>query len=391
MIQNRRSVLLLSLWLGLFAPCVAGEPFRYPAARQSDKAELQYINGLPVLVVSGSPEELGKAAGLLALAPAQRVIDYPRDLLKFHRVEAVYDLFVQSGEGMAKQFPAAYQQEMEALVSASKVERTKVVVGNTFFDLKKVFACSALLLEAERSSTGGPLLGRNLDYPSMGYIHEYTLVTIYRPAGKHAFASIGFPGLLGCLSGMNDAGLALGVLEVFDVKDGEKGFDPKGVPYALCLRKVLEECTTIAQAKKCLEEQRRTTTINVVIADRQGVATLEVTPGRVELRGAEQGTCSCTNHYCTAALRPAEPVNVNETFERFASLDKVRPGKARLSPDDVRRQLDAVCLGELTMQTMVFEPATLRLHLAFGKLPASQGELCTLDLRPLFGKMKNSK
>ena len=33
---------------------------------------------------------------------------------------------------------------------------------------------------------------------------------------------------------------------------------------------------------------------------------------------------------------------------------------------------------------MVFEPATLRLHLAFGKIPASKGELRCVDLAPLF-------
>src|SRR6185436_16936491 len=114
------------------------------------------------------------------------------------------------------------------------------IAGNTFFDVKRSLACSAVLIEKDRSATGGPLLARNLDYPSLGYIHEYSLVTIYRPKGKKAFATIGFPGIVGCLSGMNEAGLALGVLEVFDIKAGEKHFDNEGIPYALCLRKVME-------------------------------------------------------------------------------------------------------------------------------------------------------
>jgi hypothetical protein len=32
---------------------------------------------------------------------------------------------------------------------------------------------------------------------------------------------------------------------------------------------------------------------------------------------------------------------------------------------------------------MVFEPATLSLHLSIGKVPASKGPLKTIDLRPL--------
>src|SRR5207253_1543570 len=138
--------------------------------------------------------------------------------------------------------------EMNAMAARAGVGADRMALGNTLFDIKKFFACSALLVEAGRSTTGGPLLGRNLDYPSLGYAQDYSLVTVYRPAGRHAFASIGFPGMVGCLSGMNDAGLAVAVLEVFQVKAGARRFDPTGLPYALCYRRVLEECTTVAEA-----------------------------------------------------------------------------------------------------------------------------------------------
>jgi len=374
---------LLVLFHLAVAPA-AEQPFRYPAGRQGDKAELKYVNGLPVLVVSGTPEEMGSAVGLLALVPAKRVLGYPRDLLKEIGTENLYGLFAWAGNGMVKQFPADYQTEMESMIKAARVDRADVVVGNTFFDLHKVFLCSALLLEPQRSKTGGPLLGRNLDYPSLGYINEYSLVTVYRPAGKHAFASVGFPGLVGCVSGMNDAGLALGILEAYDVKRGVKKFDPLGVPYALCLRKVLEECTTIAEAKKLLEGLPQTTLYNVVLADRQHVAVLEVAPARLAERTPEKGTAACTNHFLTEAMKPASVRDIEETLERFQSLDKTRRGAGKLGPDDMRQQLDAVNLGDFTLQTMVFEPCTLRLHLSLGKVPASKQPLRILDLGPLF-------
>jgi isopenicillin-N N-acyltransferase-like protein len=208
-------------------------------------------------------------------------------------------------------------------------------------------------------------------------------VTVYRPDGKHAFATVGFPGLVGCLSGINDAGLSLGVLEVFDVKSGEPSFNAKGVPYALCLRKVLEECATIDEARRLLESLPRTTTINLAIADRKGVAAFEITPAHVLRRDGADGVCVCTNHFCAPLLKPEEPVDVNGSFERFDALARARAARGRVSPDDLRKYLDATNLGELTLQTMVFEPATLKLHLSIGKRPASQGPLRTLDLAPL--------
>src|SRR5262249_35576652 len=155
-------------------------------------------------------------------------------------------------------FPDASRDELEAIAAGAKADRELVICGNTFFDLKKIFACSAVMVGKDRSATGGTLLARNLDYPSMGYIHEYTLVTVYRGKGKLAFVSVGFPGLVGVLSGMNEAGLALGVLEVFDAKDGNGAFNSKGVPYGLCLRRVLEEARTIDEAKKLLDGMPRT-------------------------------------------------------------------------------------------------------------------------------------
>src|SRR5205085_6318195 len=109
-----------------------------------------------------------------------------------------------------------------------------------------------------RSATGQPLFGRNLDYPTLGFLHEYTLVTVYRPTGKHAFVSIGFPGFIGCLSGMNDAGLTIAILEVYQTRDESPAFDAQGTPFALCFRRVLEECSTAAEAEALLRSMKRT-------------------------------------------------------------------------------------------------------------------------------------
>ena len=248
----------------------AADPFRYPAGRLGANAELKYINDLPVLTVAGEPEEIGAAVGRLALKPSARILGYTRDLLKADKVEATWPLFVRGGKGMVKHFPADYRTEMDAIAKGAGADADVVTVANTFFDLKSTFACSVLAVEAPRSATGGLLFGRNLDYPSMGYVHEHTLVTVYRPTGKHAFVSIGFPGLVGVLSGMNDAGLCLAVLEVYNAKEGEPHFDAQGVPYALCHRRLLEECTTIAEAKKLLESMHRTTLLNLAVADKNG-------------------------------------------------------------------------------------------------------------------------
>jgi len=362
----------------------AGEPFRFPEGRHGT-GELKYINKIPVLTVSGTPEEIGEAVGVLALKPAARVLEYPREVMDAYYAGVFWNIIVSQGRDMVKQFPADHLAEMEAMTKASGASRDKVIAGNTMFDIKKIVLCSALMVESDRSATGGPLLGRNLDYPSLGYVHDYSLVTVYRPRGKHAFVSLGFPGLVGSLSGMNDAGLSLAVLEVITSRKGEGRFDPKGVPYALCFRTILEECTTIEEAQKKLEKMPRTTLLNLTVADRNKVGTFEVTPKSVVFRPAEKGVASCTNHFCTL-LRSEKKIDVAGTYERFDVLEAVRGGEGRVTLGEVHRQLHAVNLGKLTLQTMIFEPATLKLHVAFGPGPSSDLPLRTLELAPLLKK-----
>jgi isopenicillin-N N-acyltransferase-like protein len=360
-----------------------GPAFRYPEG-QHGGAWLRYLGGLPVLSVAGDPEEMGGAIGALAVRAAPRMTAYPEDLLNHYCAGWLHGLLVWAGDRMIRRLPMRFGAEFDAIVSASGADRRRMVLGNTLFDLKKILACSALLIEPSRSATGGTLLGRNLDYPSRGYAHDYSLVTVYRPAGRLAFASIGFPGLLGCLSGMNEAGLSLAVLEVFQSRLFTRRLDLDGTPYAVCFRTLLEECDTIEQARRRLEKMRRTSVFNLAIADRRRVAVFENTTRRVLERPAERGMAVCTNHFCSPELRPSFSINVYDTFDRHGLLRKHERGRDRFGVADLHAALHASSQGDHTLQTMVFEPSALRLHLAAGQLPSSAGPLRTLDLAPLF-------
>jgi hypothetical protein len=375
----KAGLLLVALsWLA--GPLRASEPFRYPEGKYG-KGRLKYINGVPVLVVEGTPEEIGTQMARLTAKPAARLLEYPRTYLKNYGLIRLWPVLVKVGSGMLAQFPADYRKELDAAIKAAGLERDLLVAGNTMFDIKKIGGCSTLVINPERSATGAPLFGRNLDFPTLGFLHEYSLVLVCRPKGKHAFASVGFPGLLGVLSGMNDAGLAVATLEVNSSRDASPSFDPKGVPYALCFRRILEECTTVAEAAKLLRSMKRTTMMNLAVCDKKGGAVLEMTPRTVVVRRPEKGICPCTNHFRSKELA------TSRRCARYAALDTVREmDKVGLAA--VAKKLDAANQGSLTLQTMVFEPAALRLHLALGKPPTSKLPLKKLDLGPLLKKGK---
>jgi hypothetical protein len=71
---------------------------------------------------------------------------------------------------------------------------------------------------------------------------------------------------------------------------------------------------------------------------------------------------------------------------RYPLLARCCNGSDKLDVAAVARKMHEVNQGELTLQTMVFEPGPRKLHLAIGRPPASALPLRTLELEPLFRK-----
>lgn len=367
-----RRLLAALLFVWLPAHAAAEAPFRYPQGEHG-QGRLQYVGPIPVLTIQGTPKEMGEQLGRLALRPASQLPRVADQLVAHYGWQAVYSWVMKSGNVLLPRFSRDHREELDAAAEASDWSHDWLVFSNTILDLRHLVLCSALLVEPQRSATGGPLFGRNLDWPPAAGLHEYTLVVVCRPQGKRAFASVTFPGVLGCVSGMNDAGLAVAMLDVYATRDGSSGFNPQGIPSALLLRRVLEECASIDEAAALLRATQRASKLNMAICDTQRAAVLEVTPKNVVLRPADEGICICTNHFRSRELA------TSTRCWRYAQL----AGSATLPKFDVadiQRRLHAVHQGGMTLQTMIFEPAALRLHLAFGRGPATRLPLQSIEL-----------
>ncbi len=369
---------LFSLLFLSFSLVSAAEPFRFPEGKHG-QGELKYINGLPVLVVAGKPEEIGAQMGTLALKPAAGAVRVFKDYLKKEGLEVLWPVLVKVSRQQFAKFPAEYQREVEAIAKASGVERDLLIVANTIEDLRKLAGCSGLVVEPGRSASGATLFGRNWDFMPLENLHAYSLVTVYRPAGKRAFVTVGFPGVITSASAMNADGFAFGGNEVRATADGSDPLDLKGVPASVVGRRLLEECGTLADAEKWLRANRPASMVILVACDKTGGAVFESTTKNLHVRRATEGLCIGTNHFVSKELA------VQKVCRRYQALSEAAK-VPKLSVADVSRRLHAAHQGAWTLQSMVFEPTAGRLHLAFsnGKDSATTRPLQTLDLKPLF-------
>lgn len=351
-------------------------PPRLFAAATAEGAQLRYQDGVPIAVFTGSPDEIGRQHAALLAAPARDALKFPKLFIAQFGVEFAWPLMVGAGRMLMANAPESHQQEVAAFVADSGLDSGEVAVANTLLELRRM-GCSVLIAESEKKSGGGPLFGRNLDFDTLGELDKYSLVMVYRPTGRHAFAVVGFPATMGAFSGMNDAGLAVATLDVEATGDGSAKFDLAGTPLAFVFRRILEECTTVDEAESLLASVKSTTWANLAVCDRDHGVVFEITPKQVARRNADAGVLACTNHFRAPELA------VDTTCDRYDKL-ATATDEGRLDLAAISRHLLEVSEDERTLQTMIFDPRGLVLHLAIGQPNTAEKPLAAIDLRPLF-------
>jgi hypothetical protein len=368
--------------LALLTTARADEPKRFPAAKYGD-GELKYIEKVPVLIVKGTPEEMGEQFGKLAIANAPNISGLHAQFLKDTGQEKRYPLIAAMARSLKPSYPKHHAAELAAAAKASGSGESLLLFANTVADLTSGLGCSTLIVEKERSSTGAPIFGRNFDWFPTAGITEHTLVAIYKGKEKRPFAAVTISPIIGVISGMNDAGLCVTINEIRLKECKEKQeFNWKGTPLLLMFRRVLEECGTLAEAEKLLRQTPRTSTCCMTICDKNGGAVFELTPKGVEVRTHENGVCCCTNHFRTDKLCLD---NKCPRYDKLSPL-QVKNG-AKLGVKEVLAELDKVNAGTHTLQCMVFEPAERVIHLSYGPGAATKLLPVRLDL----GKLLDDK
>ena len=267
-----------------------------------------------------------------------------------------------------------YRDEVAGLAGGSGLDGREAMLGQCFLDLMPVTACSTVTLGADAAPDGVARFGRNLDFYSANVADKYSVLFVYHPEGRYSFVSVGWPGMVGVLSGMNEYGLAIANMEV-----ARPARLPQAMPYTLLYRTVLEQCRTTEEAIALLERTPRQSANNLMIMDAAGNrAVAEIAPEGVTVRRPDEFALISTNH------RRGQD---NASPGRCGRYDYLRDASERYHGRiDVARlesMLGTVSQNKLTLQSMVFEPSNRVIYLSAGA-DAAHGTFHRLDLRSYF-------
>ena len=274
--------------------------------------------GLWELYTAGSPEESGAAAGALTAGlmryQEQVFVDQIRQFipsdgyLKFLR-----GLIVIFNRNLGRHVPEEYRREIYARslycshdfdAIGTPYERQLNYhaahdIGHAMSQYMLV-GCSSFAAWGGMSADGELVVGRNFDFYMGDDFARHKIVTFCRPQAGHPFVSIGWAGMIGVLSGMNDKGLTVTI-------NAAKGPVPlsAATPISILAREILQHAATIGEALEIA--RRRDTFVSeslLVASARDGrAAIIEKTPRKTRLEELTAANAPLTPQAAVAMLR----------------------------------------------------------------------------------------
>jgi hypothetical protein len=246
------------------------------------------------------------------------------------------------------------------------------------------------------------ITARNFDFEAFRGMVEAQLVLVRQPAaaGRHAVATITWPGYIGAFTGINDAG----VCTFMHDGTGERLRTPedKYTPMALVLTELLETSAAGDAHERAATLLKKATPYPFSYLVRVATPRVggKVEPPervfRVDALGlsenpARDAMCITTNHYLSAAFEPAANAG-SWSRERYSRLQK-RLDQA-VTSHAAWEALASVASGSDgggTLHSVVIYPELRRLELALagwddGLVPAPKRAPLALEFKQLFAK-----
>lgn len=362
--------------------CHAGEhPFASKAEKilsrtvRHGKGELKQVNGIPVLILQGKPEQMGAQYGNI-LGELIRGLEQHLDEHVYisPQQKCAAQMFVSSLE---KNISDRYRKELKAAARASGASYRSLLLLNSIGDVFNM-GCSTFAVWGKRSFDGNPLFGRNLDFYTFDLADKLNMILICRPEGRNRFAACAIAGLSAVYSGMNEHGLCLGNMLAHNAKNR---LNPTGMFSGFGFRQILEESSTVTEACALIKKQEYCGGNNLMLVDPANKPCIaEIDARTVLYRKPEAEYIYATNHFTFKDLA-AHPVSCRRYNTLLRQLEYT---SSPLSIEQSKELLTKTAIKSINLQSMIFRPRTREMYCSLKNIPAAEGPFVRIDCRTHF-------
>ena len=235
---------------------------------------LARLEGKTILIVHGTPTEMGRAHGTLLAEKARsvtaRVLYMVGGLDTIQSGRWFLDLMEEIHRRTGPFIPKRFFEEMDAASRAAGISQRDGRLANLF---PERFHCSGVAVRGKASKDGRVYHARVLDYMRDIHLQRAAVVQVFIPDGYNTWMSLGYAGFLGTVTCMNERGLAIGEM------GGRGEGDWDGMPMTFLLRDIMERASTVEEALDIFRNTPRTCEYYYVLSDKhRNMAAVRATP-----------------------------------------------------------------------------------------------------------------
>jgi hypothetical protein len=337
---------------------------------------LEDHDGTRVLLLKGSPAEMGRQHGVLLKSEIHQTMDR---ILYGVGVGSSFDrgnwFFGEIESAQARVQPYCdprYLEEMDAIADAVGAHRQEARLANFFPEL---FHCSGFSIFGKATVGGRMYHGRILDYLRGVGLEQNAVVIVYQPdGGRNAWVNVSYAGFVGTVTAMNDKHISIGEM-------GGGGYGKwDGKPMAQLLRDVMEKASTLDEAVEIMRKGPRTCEYYYVISDgkTKDAVGIAATPDSFEVLKPGQ-----SHPRLPHAIPDAVLLSADERYEELARRVQANYGKLD-AQGAIALMARPVCMTS-NIHSVLFAPDTLEFWVANAdsKSPASHTRFTHYDLGEL--------
>lgn len=204
-------------------------------------------------------------------------------------------------------------------------------IGHTMQEYMLV-GCSSFGVWGDKSVDSTLIIGRNFDFYVGDNFAKNKLVSFVSPNKGYKYAAIGWAGMVGVLSGMNEKGLTITI-------NAAKGDIPTSaaMPISLLAREILQYASTIDEAYKIAQSRQTFVSESLLIGSAIDgeAAIIEKTPSQIALFKSLSNQIICTNHYQAdnfkSNAKNIENIQNSDSPYRFARIEELLTNNGKIS------------------------------------------------------------
>lgn len=329
--------------------------------------------GKTILMVSGTPAEIGAAHGALLAALARQMTERVLYLVggrdTIHSGQWFLDRMVETERRAAPHIPPRFREECDALGRAAGISPRDARLANLF---PEQVHGSVAALKGEATEGGRVLHACVIDDAHDIDLRDAAMLQLVMPEGRNRWLSIGYAGFVGVTTAMNDRGLCMGAT-------GGYGDPVGGIPTSLLVRDVMERAANVDEALAILRAAPRACEHDYALSDGSGaVCAVHCTPRAVTVVGPSQ-------RHAESPVAPENMAIVSSDGRAKSLNQRIAASNGRI---DVPRLIDILkrpVATQANLHSEVFVPETLDVWFAnatrFG--PACDEPYLRVNLREL--------